>query len=101
MTKPHTIIRPLYEFVDISLNRNDQEVINLLFVLSGLYSDILKTENILQFWAKLILDARGTSFQRGWLEESLLLNFRGIKERNCEIAYPKGSRPQGFYNLDN
>ena len=51
MTKPYTIIRRfLLKFVGmISLDRNDQEVINLLFVLPfGLYLNILKTEKILQ-----------------------------------------------------
>ena len=32
--------------------RNYWEVINLLFILPGLYLNILKTEKILQFWAK-------------------------------------------------
>ena len=36
----------------ISLDRNYREVINLLFVLSELYLNILKTEEILQFWDK-------------------------------------------------
>ena len=37
----------------ISLNRNYQEVINLLFALPfGLYLNVLKTEKILQFWDK-------------------------------------------------
>ena len=52
MTKPYTIIRRfLFQLVGlISLNRNYQEVINLLLVLPfGLYLNILKTEEILQF----------------------------------------------------
>ena len=66
MTKPYTIIRRfLFELVDtISLDGNYWEVINLLFALPGLYLNILKTEEILQFWDKKILDVRGTSFQR-------------------------------------
>ena len=37
----------------MSLNRNYSEIINLLFVLPfGLYLNILKTEEILQFWGK-------------------------------------------------
>ena len=45
--------RFLFEFVGtISLDRNYREVINLLFVLPGLYLNILKTEKILQFWDK-------------------------------------------------
>ena len=55
MTKPYTIIRHfLFQLVGmISLNRNYEEVINLLFALSfGLYLNILKTEKILQFWDK-------------------------------------------------
>ena len=36
----------------ISLDRNYREVINLLFVLPGLYLNILMIEKILQFWDK-------------------------------------------------
>ena len=52
MTEPYTIIRRfLFELVGtISLDRNYWEVINLLFVLPGLYLNILETEKILQFW---------------------------------------------------
>ena len=56
MTKLYTIIRRfLFELVGmILLDRNYYylKVINLLFVLPGLYSNILKTEKILQFWGK-------------------------------------------------
>ena len=57
--RPYTIIRRfLFELVGmISLDRNDWEVINLSFVL--FYSNVLKTEKILQFWNKKILDVRG------------------------------------------
>ena len=67
----NTIIRRfLFQLVGmIPLDRNYQ-VIDLLFVLLGsfgLYLNIFKTEKILQFWDKKILDVRGTSFQRKWL----------------------------------
>ena len=63
MTKPYTIIRRfLFELVGISLDRNYREVINLSFVLPVLCLNILKTEEISQFWDKKILDVRGTSF---------------------------------------
>ena len=64
MTKPYTIIRRfLFEFGMISLDRNYQEVINLLFVLpSGLYLSILKTEENIAILGEKILDVRGTSF---------------------------------------
>ena len=53
MTKPYRIIRRfLSELVGISPDRNYCEVINLLFVLSALYLNILKTVKILQFWDK-------------------------------------------------
>ena len=69
MTKPYTIIRRfLFEFVDefsqkekllLSLKRNYQKVINLLFVLHfELHLNIFETEEILQFWDKRILDVR-------------------------------------------
>ena len=52
MTKPYMYNNSsiyLFEFVRmISLDRNYQGVINLLFVLPGLYLNILKTEKILQ-----------------------------------------------------
>ena len=49
MTKSYAITRRfLFELVGtISLDRNDREVIDLLFVLY-----ILKTEGILQFWER-------------------------------------------------
>ena len=34
----------------VSLDRNYRDVINLLFVLPGLYLNILKIERMLQFW---------------------------------------------------
>ena len=56
MTKPYIlqiIRRFLFDLVGmISLDRNYEEVLNLLFVLPGLYFNILKTEGILQFWDK-------------------------------------------------
>ena len=55
MTKRYKIIpRFLVQLVGmISLYRNYQEVINLLFVLPfGLYLNIFRTEEILQFWGK-------------------------------------------------
>ena len=55
MTKPYTIMcRFLFQLVGmISLNRNYQEVINLLFGFPfALYLNILKTRKILQFWDK-------------------------------------------------
>ena len=61
----------------ISIEIIYQEVINLLFGLPFLYLNIcllylniLKTEKILQFWDKKILDMRGTSFQRKRLNGS-------------------------------
>ena len=40
-----------FELVDIiSLDRNYWDIINWLFVLPGLYLNIVKTEKILQFW---------------------------------------------------
>ena len=62
MTKPCTIIRRfLFELVGmISLDRYYWEVMNL-FVLPGLYFNILKTERMLQ---QKILDVRCTSFLR-------------------------------------
>ena len=39
-----------------SLDRNYREVINLLFILPGLCSNILGTEKLLQFWEQYILD---------------------------------------------
>ena len=36
----------------MSLDRNYQEVLNLLFVSPGLHFTVLKTEKILQFWGK-------------------------------------------------
>ena len=64
MTKSYTVSSSLSfssELVDmISLDRNYCDVINLLFVLPGLYLNILKTEKILQFWDKKF----STSFQR-------------------------------------
>ena len=57
MTKPYTTIRRFpFELIGISLDRNYQEVMNLLFVSPGLYLNIyliyLNTysEEILQFW---------------------------------------------------
>ena len=65
MTKPYTIIRRfLFELVGISLDRNYREVINLSFVLPVLCLNILKTEEISQFWDKNVLDVRDTSLQR-------------------------------------
>ena len=53
MTRPYTIIRRfLFELVGISLDRNYREVINLSFILPGLYLNVLETEKILQFWNK-------------------------------------------------
>ena len=63
MTKPYATIL-LFEFIGISLDTNYQKVINLLFVLPGLYFSILKTEKILQFFGANVLDVCGTSFQR-------------------------------------
>ena len=44
----------------MSLDKNDRTVTNLLFASPGLYSNLLKTEEILQLWDKKILDVRGT-----------------------------------------
>ena len=50
MTKPCTIIRrSLFGTRRYDMDRNDLEVINSLFALPGLYSNILKTEKMLQF----------------------------------------------------
>ena len=52
MTEPYTIIRrSLFELVG-TIDRNYREVTDLLFVLPGLHLNILKTEEILQFWDK-------------------------------------------------
>ena len=48
----------------ISLDRNYSGLTNLLFALPGLYLTILKTEKMLQFWGRKILDVRSTSLQR-------------------------------------
>ena len=68
MTEPYTIIRRfLFLFLTISLvgivslDRNYQEVINLSFVLPGLY---LKTERMLQFGNS---SARGQKTKIGFL----------------------------------
>ena len=42
----------------ISLDRNDQEVIGLSFVLPGLHLNTLETEKMLQFGGENILDVR-------------------------------------------
>ena len=58
---PYTTIRRFFFFFCfklvgmISLDRNNWGVINLLFVLPGLYLNILKTEEILQFLGQKIL----------------------------------------------
>ena len=50
MAEPYTIIRRLlFELVGILLDRNYLEVVNLLFVLPGLYLNTLKSVKILQF----------------------------------------------------
>ena len=55
----------------MSLDRNYWKVVNLLFVSPELYLNILKTEEILQFWdVAEVLDVRGTSFQRMMLINS-------------------------------
>ena len=55
---------PLFSFFELvgtmSLDKNDRTVTNLLFASPGLYSNLLKTEEILQLWDKKILDVRGT-----------------------------------------
>ena len=63
------IRRFLFKIVGtISLDRNDREVTNLLFVLPGLYLNILKTEKILQFC--------DTSFQKEFESRNKLLIIR-------------------------
>ena len=66
-------IRIRYIFVDfflywtrryVSLNRNYWEAMNLLTVLPGLYLNILKTEEVLQFWDKIFTTFQCKSLRR-------------------------------------
>ena len=47
---------PLFSFFELvgtmSLDKNNRTVTNLLFASPGLYSNIRKTEKMLQFWDK-------------------------------------------------
>ena len=63
---------------------------DLLFILPGLYLNILKTEKMLQFGEQKILDVRGASFQRKRLnivEYMMIVNFYAFK-RNLILICP-------------
>ena len=62
-------------------------MINSLFVLPGLYLNMLKTEEVLQFWYKKILDVRGTSFQCKRLNSPWT-----TKTVNEHLKYPTNAR---------
>ena len=81
----------------ISLGRNYWQVINLLFALPGLYLNILKTEKILQFLGRKILNVCDTSFQRKRAPWAALNKQRFFDIRDY-YSHVRGSRLWLFTN---
>ena len=69
--------------VMISLDRNDREVINLLFALPGLCSNTRETEKILQLW-----DKKFVARQRKWFNSQLVVLTRN-EQTNVSLEETK------------